>query len=280
MVCRLIVLRHSEHPDEQEKGFVGNTILLTQPRPEEIIRTLPPPEDEASKYLSVCFNSQKMTTADVGKHHALKVNSEEYIRCARLRQKVNPVFAEIHLDEHQVRTQFPHDAVPSAILQGAQPMDTLDTFNPTLDGPATMKAATCNLPPENMEDCDNETTDAASSMTHNADPPADSSTLLADPPAELSIGIQDDDAHEPVDLMIVIQKNLELVQEAGKNLHKLEQRRRCSTDADTKTEAASALAAEKNKLGTALVDLRKLASKMGRDYQQQMEEALVNVFLC
>ena len=124
-----------------------------------------------------------MTTADVGKHHALKVNSEEYIRCARLRQKVNPVFAEIHLDEHQVRTQFPHDAVPSAILQGAQPMDTLHTFNPTLDGPATMKAATCNLPPENMEDCDNETTDAA------ADPPADSSTLLDDLPAEFLIGI-------------------------------------------------------------------------------------------
>ena len=186
MVCRLIVLRHSEHPDEQEKGFVGNTILLTQPRPEEIIRTLPPPEDEASKYLSVCFNSQKMTTADVGKHHALKVNSEEYIRCARLRQKVNPVFAEIHLDEHQVRTQFPHDAVPSAILQGAQPMDTLGTFSPTLDGPATMKAATCNLPPDTMEDYDNETTDAASSTTHNAGTStelADASTLLADPPS-------------------------------------------------------------------------------------------------
>ena len=84
MVCRFILPRHSEQPDDQEKGFVGNTILLTQPRPEEIIRTLPPPDDEASKYLSVCFNSQKMTTADVGKHRALKINSEEYIRCAHL----------------------------------------------------------------------------------------------------------------------------------------------------------------------------------------------------
>ena len=52
MVCRLIVLRHSEHPDDQEKGFVGNTILLTQPRPEEIIQKLPPPDAEVSKYMS------------------------------------------------------------------------------------------------------------------------------------------------------------------------------------------------------------------------------------
>ena len=35
MVCRLVVLRHSEEPEDQEKGFVGNTILLTQPRPED-----------------------------------------------------------------------------------------------------------------------------------------------------------------------------------------------------------------------------------------------------
>ena len=118
--------------------------------------------------------------------------------------------------------------------------------------PSDYEKATCNLPPDNMEDCDNETTDAASSTTHNAGmstETADASTLLADPPAEFFIGIQDDDAHDPVDLMIVFQKNLELVQEAGKNLHKLEQRRRCSTDADTKTEAASALAAEKKQAG-------------------------------
>ena len=42
MVCRLIVLRYTDTPDEQEKGFVGNTILLAQPRPGEIMQTLPP----------------------------------------------------------------------------------------------------------------------------------------------------------------------------------------------------------------------------------------------
>ena len=63
MICRLVVLRHSEHEEDQEKGFVGNTILLTQPRPEEIIQNLPPDDAHMSQYMSVCFNHQSMTTA-------------------------------------------------------------------------------------------------------------------------------------------------------------------------------------------------------------------------
>ena len=97
MVCRLVVLRHSEQPEDQEKGFVGNTILLTQPRPEEIMQKLPPADAEASKYLSVCFNNQSMTTADVGKHRALEIDPEEYLSCSELRKKVCPVFAEVQL---------------------------------------------------------------------------------------------------------------------------------------------------------------------------------------
>ena len=87
-----------------------------------------------------------MTTADVGKHRALEVDPEEYKRCSELRKRVCPVFSEVVLDEQQLRTQWPERAVPTAILQGAQAMDMLHTFKPTLDGPATMKAATCNLP--------------------------------------------------------------------------------------------------------------------------------------
>ena len=65
MICRLVVLRHSEHEEDQEKGFVGNTILLTQPRPPEIMQKLPPSDDEVSNYLSVCFNNEKMTLVRV-----------------------------------------------------------------------------------------------------------------------------------------------------------------------------------------------------------------------
>ena len=38
----IIVLRYTDHPDEQEKDYVDNTIL-TQPKQEKIMQTLQPP---------------------------------------------------------------------------------------------------------------------------------------------------------------------------------------------------------------------------------------------
>ena len=218
-----------------------------------------------------------MTTADVGKHRALEIDPEEYMRCSELRKKVCPVFAEVQLDEQPLRTQWPDRAVPTAILQGAQAMDTLHTFKPTLDGPATMKAATCNLP-----SCENdaqvvEDDNAVDSTQHDADnctENADASTSPLDLPAEFLIGMHEDDADDPVDRMIVFQKNLELVQEAGKRIHKLEQQRVQAAGTEHAADAASALAAEKMKHSGALVDLRRLASKMGGEYQQKLTEAL------
>ena len=173
-----------------------------------------------------------MTTADVGKHQALKIDPQEYIRCSELRKKVCPVFAELQIDTEQVRSQWPERAVPPAILQGAQGMDTLHTFKPTLDGPATMKAPTCNLPsndhdPRVIDDDGAAATDsghcedAADATEHGAGAAtehADTSASPLDLPAEFLIGVQEEDAHDPVDAMVVFQKNLELVQEAGKRI--------------------------------------------------------------
>ena len=108
-------------------------------------------------------------------------------------------------------------------------MDTLHTFKPTLDGPASMKAPTCNLPSDDKEpqvidddsaaatehghcedDADATEKDAGAATEH-----AEASASPLDLPAEFLIGIQEEDAHDPVDLMVVFQKNLELVQEAG-----------------------------------------------------------------
>ena len=140
------------------------------------MQTLPPADDEVSNYLSVCFNNQKMTTADVGKHKALKIDPQEYIRCSELRKKVCPVFAEVRIDKEQVRTQWPDGAVPAAILQGAQGMDTLHTFKPTLDGPASMKAPTCNLP---SDDQDPRVIDDDGAAAESAPPPTATANAVA-----------------------------------------------------------------------------------------------------
>ena len=286
MVCRLIVLRYSENSDDQEKGLVGNTILLAQPPSEEILQKLPPPDAEFSKYMSVCFNSKDMTKEDVGKHKALEIDPAQYIECIHLRQKVCPVFTEVQVDAVQIRTQWPERGVPAAIVEGAQGMDTLHTFKPTLDGPASMKASTCELSTEDgartvVGDEDDETADAAQrgcsqahtgehqgNATEHAGDEAQDWTLPLDLPAEFLIGVQEHDSSSPVDRMLAFQKQLELVQQYGDNLHRLEQRRQeaAKSKNDQVPEAAAELAAGRTQHNAALVDLRSIANQMGLDY--------------
>ena len=77
LVCRMIILRYADMPDEQERGFTGNTILLAQPSPDRIMEVLPPAVPDVSKYLSICFNSQTMTRAAVGTQKALEIDPRE-----------------------------------------------------------------------------------------------------------------------------------------------------------------------------------------------------------
>ena len=76
------------------------------------------------------------------------------------------------------------------------------------------------------------------------------------------------DSTDPVDTMVVFQKNLEMINAAGKRLHDCEKQRQQAKDPHAVAIAASALAAEKARHQTACVDLRKLATKMGNEYQQ------------
>ena len=102
MVCRLIVLCYIDRPDEQEKGFVGNTVLLAQPRPETSMQTLPPLEADVSKYLSVCFNKDTASRAQVASQKALTIDPAEHIRCDRLRQQVCFVFVDVAVNEERM----------------------------------------------------------------------------------------------------------------------------------------------------------------------------------
>ena len=61
---------------------------------------------------------------------------------------------------------------------------------------------------------------------------------------------------------------------ANKRIHDCEKRRLQAKNAEAAAVAASALATEKAKHGAACVDLRKLATKMGGEYQQHLENAL------
>ena len=142
-----------------------------------------------------------MTSADVAKTKAMVVSPTQYIACAELRQKRNPVFADVLLDQTQVRQQWPDASVPTAIVAGAESMDTLHTFKPTLDGPASMKVPTCNLPSNEQDPAIAEDDAADTEHEHSEDTAhatendTDASALPVDLPAEYLIGIQEEDYH-------------------------------------------------------------------------------------
>ena len=109
--------------------------------------------------------------------------------------------------------------VPPGIAEGAQAMETLHTFAPNLDGPASMRAASCQLPRADegdvnvVADSDAASFDAdAAAAEHRADlgqsldaegaaaehggpgsdsPVCDESGLPLDLPAEFLIGVQE-----------------------------------------------------------------------------------------
>jgi len=223
-----------------------------------------------------------MKAADIADHIALKVDPQEYIKCMKLRQRINPVFKEVHMNEEQVTSQWPRAEVPQSLIDGAQGLDTLNTFKPTLDGPASLKASTCQLPTtehaqefgEEEQDgvsCAHQQLQEGSAASPNA---ADTLAALLSMPAEIMIGLQEEESQDPVDLMVVFQKKLELVQEAGTRIHALEQKRLAAKEADEATRAAAALAAERARHSTACVDLRGLATKMGQSFQDKLTDAI------
>ena len=90
-------------------------------------------------------------------------------------------------------------------------------------------------------------------MTENCD----STGLPVDLPAEFLIGVQENEAQDPVDRMLAVQKLFELVHEKGKALRRLEQKRQeCSkSKVEDSANAAAQLAAETASLTASLVEL-------------------------
>ena len=97
-LMRMIVLQHAENVEDEEKGLLGNTILLANPTPQQLLAVLPPSEEDMVTYFSVVFdvsskrNGRCMTREDIKKKEALKLNREEYFQGVRIRKAVCPVF--------------------------------------------------------------------------------------------------------------------------------------------------------------------------------------------
>ena len=102
---RMMVLKHAENEDDEERALVGNSILLANPNPETLLSKLPPSADDLCGYFTVIYSSDTHTDgsaaqkANIRKKKALHVDRARYVKCVSLRRKVCPVYAEVEIDE-------------------------------------------------------------------------------------------------------------------------------------------------------------------------------------
>ena len=205
-----------------------------------------------------------------------------------------------------MRQQWPSPRVPAGIAEAAQAMETLHTFAPNLDGPASMRAVSCQLPCADKSVSNVVVDREAASAEHTVadaaaaehgepgcvSPVCDATGLPLDLPAEFVSGVQECDTHDPVYRMVAFSGNLELVHELGAQMHAAAQKRaRAAADASTaaaaggeaaQTAAADAVSAtaefsaQTTAQSAALVGLRTVAQIMGQRDQRELESALAS----
>ena len=153
------------------------------------------------------------------------VEREKYFKCVSIRKQVCPTFADVELDLHASTQSLPDHGVPPAIISAAMPMDTLHTFHPTLDGPATVRAATCQLPEEDkrVEADDLEQNDTVADDASEV--PGDPKHPDLDLPAEYIIGVQEESGDDAVNRMAAFQRQIQLVTEHGEAICKFERQK-------------------------------------------------------
>ena len=282
---RLLVLRYSGAEDEQEKGLVGNTILLAQPSIEQVLAELPPSEQEITKCFSIIFGTDR---TDVSKQKALFVQREQYIKCTSLRKSVCPCFANVVIAEDRARATLPENGVPAAIVEAAMHMDTVEHFQPTFVGPASMRdpAALAPEAPDGLHE-EGHSCGAAEDVgredgpEHLASGELSLSSALPDTglAAEYLIGVDESSGIDAARTFSVFQEKLRI---ASEELTKMVQAQAESTapgtDASATSRAADVSASRARHMQVCL-DLQALAKEMaakggrGKTLEQKLSEA-------
>lgn len=269
-VMRLVLLKPRDKTDEAEKGLVGNTILVAQPAPLQIISTLPPSEAEQVSYFNVVYNTGR---DELSKKAALSVNRALYLECARVRAARCSVFASVVIDEAKAQAHLPEQGVPPGVLQGAVEMQSIEHFVPNLSGPASRKAPfsksqeTEEVEAEELEQEDDKDVSGGCCRAPDA--------LIAEENAnaEFLIGLEESPEDCSVAKLAAFRAKLRVLDEHGRKLTAAARRQAQSTEAsaaqmDSAVDAAAAAADHR----ITCVDLRILAKRMGTSFQELCEQ--------
>ncbi len=293
-IVRLFLLRaRGEDEDTAQKGFSGNVVFLAQPSSKQILEALPPDGPEMQKCFSVAFNTSR---ADVAKQPGFVIERERYVRCAELRKRVCPCFAEIAVDREKAKVELAVDGVPPAVQRGAVEMASLEKFQPNLLGPAS-KRDPCAKEPDTDDEADRDLEDEATAAAPSgavseegdskAAPAASRDRepclrgLLPDEgfSSEVLIGMPAETNDHPVERMAVFAEKLRLAEDYAKSLQRTEERLREYGQSDAERVGLAACAASRrSEHKDVCVQLGQMAKDMGdARFREQLEDSINSV---
>ena len=272
-VMRLVLLKPRDKTDEVEKGLVGNTILVAQPAPQQIISTLPPSEVGQVSYFNVVYNTGR---DELSKKPALTVNRAQYLECARLRAARCSVFAEIGIDEAKAQAHLPVQGVPPGVLQGAVQMQSIEHFAPNLSGPASRQAPFSNTGESQEAEADAEELEEEKEDKEDKGRccrALDALVAEENANAEYLIGLEESPEDCSVAKLAALRAKLRVLDEHGRRLSAAARRQaQAAESSDARMDLAVDEAAAAADHRSVCVDLRLLAKRMGTSFQELREQ--------
>ena len=239
---RKLILGHGD-PTDKQAALVGNSILLAQPSTGEIQDTLPPPADSIGDRMVVIFTTSR---GDVKKAKQLFVSREQYLQCARLRQTVCYAYADVKVDEEMATILLPENGVPEVFVQEACHMSEARFFKPNLDGPASERLPEAKDPEMVDAEDENKKTDSGEENSDGEhqkvveESEEDRMKRFLSEVENMSenlIGLDEAHTDDPLRQVLVLQKQIQLLQEEGYHL----MRRQAKIHSETSDECKESL---------------------------------------
>ena len=271
---RKLVLGAGRSEDKQF-GTTGNHVLVTQGSP-CIHELLPPTSRQLSDSFVAVFGQHK---EDLSKCQLLTVSKNAYKTLAEERVCVNSVFARTVIDQQAVEA-LPENGVPQQLIDCAIHMPEVDKYAAARCGPGTIRCPLDTV--QEDDDVSNESSDASSneSLTEHA---AGESTSSVGQPAqktsdpqlnqfETPLGLDPTSTPDFVQHVAAFKAQLDLVQDAVKQMRRTEHLTNASTAQlevgsaaiPVVSSAATAQGAAEEECFRAVLDLRKNCAEAGQ----------------
>ena len=278
VLFRKVVLnqKHGREAVELQHGLQGNTTFIAQPKTSAIAKTLPPPMGDVAEQLQVVFS---VSRTDVAKAKPLQVPRGLYLECARLRQAMCPLYADIVIDEARVATELREEEAPPAFVAGAVHMEDVNKFRPNLTGPASARvadAAVTSREEDMLEvgmsdeepaclEVDGELTSAAAR--------GDAGGAVEEEEAENLIGLDDAAENDPLQPYVVVQEQIRRLQEDQARIQRKEERLE-AVEGDGQVVAGMQLTAAREACRGHALELREVCRRLADRHEKEIEKEL------